>query len=430
MDISIVGSGYVGTTIAACFADFGHTVTTIDIDEQVVDQLNHGTTPIHEPGLDELIDAYGGNRLQATTNYAAVRDTDVTFLALPTPSNADGSIDTSAIEASARTLGEALATKDSDHLVVVKSTVIPGTTEDVLYPLLNDSAGKETNQRIDVAMNPEFLSQGTAVTDFQTPDKVVFGTRTDSATELLTAVFEPLLAESEPALVDTGVREAEMIKYANNAFLATKISLINELGNLCKEYGVDAYEVAAAIGLDDRIGEQFLRSGVGWGGSCFPKDTRALVAAAREVNYEPSLLEAAIEVNEKQPKRLLDLLEKHVDISDRRIAVLGLAFKSGTDDIRGSRAKPTIERLQEHNAEIVAYDPVAAKHMRETFPDIDYAESAAAALNGAHGAVVVTDWDEFSALDEEFDQMADPVVVDGRRVITRKEDIIYEGITW
>ncbi|MFC6963716.1 UDP-glucose 6-dehydrogenase AglM [Halocatena marina] len=430
MDISIVGSGYVGTTIAACFADFGHTVTTIDIDEQVVDQLNHGTAPIHEPGLNELIDAYGGNRLQATTDYAAVRDTDVTFLALPTPSNADGSIDTSAIEASARTLGEALATKDSDHLVVVKSTVIPGTTEDVLYPLLNDAAGEETNQRIDVAMNPEFLSQGTAVTDFQTPDKVVFGTRTDSATELLTAVFEPLLAESEPALVDTGVREAEMIKYANNAFLATKISLINELGNLCKEYGVDAYEVAAAIGLDDRIGEQFLRSGVGWGGSCFPKDTRALIAAARDVNYEPSLLEATVEVNEKQPKRLLDLLKKHVDVSDRRIAVLGLAFKSGTDDIRGSRAKPTIERLQEHNADIVAYDPVATKHMQETFPDIDYAESAAAALNGAHGAVVVTDWDEFSALDEEFDQMADPVVVDGRRVITRKDDIIYEGITW
>ncbi|RRJ31380.1 UDP-glucose 6-dehydrogenase AglM [Halocatena pleomorpha] len=430
MEISIVGSGYVGTTVAACFADLGHTVMTIDIDEQIVDQLNHGKAPIHEPELDELINIYGGNQLTATTDYAAVRDTDITFLALPTPSNADGSIDTSAIEASARTLGEALAAKDGSHQVVVKSTVVPGTTEDVLYPLLNEAADKETDQQIDVAMNPEFLSQGTAVTDFQTPDKIVFGTQTDRATQLLTDVFEPLIAESSPAVVETGIREAEMIKYANNAFLATKISLINELGNLCKEYGVDAYEVATAIGLDDRIGKQFLRSGVGWGGSCFPKDTRALIAAADEVNYEPSLLEAAVEVNEKQPKRLLDLLEKHVDVSDRQIAVLGLAFKSGTDDIRGSRAVPTIEGLQERNADIVAYDPVAIEHMRETFPDIDYAESAAAALNGAHGAVVVTDWDEFSALDAEFDQMTTPVVVDGRRVITRQDDIIYEGITW
>ncbi|USZ67381.1 UDP-glucose/GDP-mannose dehydrogenase family protein [Halorussus salilacus] len=430
MNVSIVGSGYVGTTVAACLADYGHEVTNVDIDEGIVAAIEAGEAPVHEPGLDDLVAAYGGDRLRATTDYAAVRDTDVTFLALPTPSREDGSIHLDVMKAGARSLGEALASKDDDHLVVVKSTVIPGTTEDIVAPILAETSGKTLDSDLHVAMNPEFLREGSAVSDFENPDKVVFGTRTDAARDRLREVFDPLLADSDAAVVETGIREAEMIKYANNAFLASKVSLVNELGNICKEYGVDAYEVAEAVGLDDRIGERFLRSGVGWGGSCFPKDVAALIAAARNAGYDPSLLEAAVDVNDGQPERLLDLLASHIDPADKRVAVLGLSFKPGTDDVRNSRAIPVIEGLQNRGATVVAYDPVATENMREHFPDIEYAASAAEALEDAHGAVVVTDWDEFAALDQAFDAMADPVVVDGRRIVERREGITYEGLTW
>ncbi len=198
--------------------------------------------------------------------------------------------------------------------------------------------------------------------------------------------------------METGIREAEMIKYANNTFLATKVSLINEIGNICKEYDVDSYEVADAIGLDERISERFLRSGVGWGGSCFPKDILALIASAQEKGYEPDLLKAAVDVNEKQPQRLLSLLDNYLDVSGKRIAVLGLAFKSGTDDVRNSRAVHVIEGLQARDANIVAYDPVAIENMSQRFPDIDYSTSASEALRDADAAIVVTDWDEFASI--------------------------------
>ena len=444
MDVSIVGSGYVGTTVAACFADLGHTVVTIDVDPAVVEAINDGRAPIHEPGLDELVAEYGGDRLTATTDYAAAAGSDATFLALPTPSNPDGSIDTSIVEAGARSLGEALADADG-HLVVVKSTVVPGTTESRVQPALAeggaaiaggggvpaaDGGGTEGEGGVAVAVNPEFLREGSAVSDFTEPDKVVFGTHEGRGLETLRAVYGPLVSERDTPVVETGRREAEMIKYANNAFLATKVSLANELGNVCKAYGVDAYEVAEAIGLDDRIEASFLRSGVGWGGSCFPKDVAALIAAARAKEYEPILLEAAVEVNERQPERLLALLDSHVDVAGKRVAVLGLAFKPGTDDVRESRAIPVVEGLLDRGAEVVAYDPVATENMRERFPDVEYAASAAEALSGASAAAVVTDWDEFAALDSEFDEMETPVVVDGRRIVERRDGITYEGLTW
>jgi UDPglucose 6-dehydrogenase len=434
MNVSIVGSGYVGTTIAACFADLGHEVVNVDIDEDLVERINAGEAPIHEPGLAERIAAHAGGRLRATTDYDAIAETDVIFLALPTPSREDGSIDTSIIESAATSVGEALSGTDEERLVVTKSTVIPGTTEERLAPRIYEAAGPDADERIVVADNPEFLRMGSAVEDFLDPQKIVLGASDERAFGRLREVYEPLLAgaEGDVDVVETGIREAEMIKYANNAFLATKISLINELGNICKEYGVDAYEVADAIGLDDRIGERFLRSGVGWGGSCFPKDVAALIAAAREAGYEPSLLEAAVEVNDKQPERLLGLLDERLDVSGRTVAVLGLAFKPGTDDVRGSRAIPVVEGLRERGAEVVAYDPVATSTMRESYPDLDveYADSAQAALDGAAAALVVTDWDEFAALDDEFETMAEPIVVDGRRAVERREGIEYQGLTW
>ncbi len=299
--------------------------------------------------------------------------------------------------------------------------------EDTLEPALQRGAN---NDQVEMGMNPEFLREGSAVADFQNPDKLVFGTNSEWATEQLQLVFEPLLEEQSIPIVETDPATASMIKYANNAFLASKISLVNDLGNICKEFGLDAYEVMDAIGLDDRISEQFLRSGVGWGGSCFPKDVAAIIAAATQHGYDPALLEAAVEINERQPERLLNLLESHVDLEGARIAVLGLAFKPRTDDIRNSRAIPILESLQKAGADVVAYDPVATEPMRERFPDVEYTNSAEAALEGSEGALVVTDWDEFSTLDNEFDAMATPIIVDGRRIVEPRDGIIYEGLTW
>lgn len=428
MHVSIVGSGYVGTTIAACLADAGHEVVNVDVDESVVDAINAGEAPIHEPGLAELLAAHGGDRLWATTDYAAVRETTCTLLCLPTPQAADGSLDLTAMRAGAVSVGEAIAGTD-DHLVVTKSTVLPGTTEDVVGEIVTDRANLTVGEGFDLAANPEFLRMGSAVRDFREPEKVVIGATSETATERLQTLYESILGREQTTLVETDVRTAELIKYANNAFLATKVSLVNELGNVAKAYDVDAYEVMDALGLDDRISARFLRSGLGWGGSCFPKDVDALRAGAREQGYEPRLLDAAVSVNDGQPGRLVDLLERHVDLDGARIAVLGLAFKPGTDDVRGSRALYVIDDLRERGATPVAYDPVAMANVRERDPDLEFVADAEAALDGADGAVVATDWPEFDDL--SFEGMARRVLVDGRRIDVDRQSLdVYEGLTW
>ncbi|ELY47421.1 UDP-glucose 6-dehydrogenase AglM [Natronorubrum sulfidifaciens] len=429
MHVSIVGSGYVGTTVAACLADLGHEVVNIEIDQEIVDTINAGEAPIHESGLAERIAEHAGTNLRATTDYAAVRDTDVTFLCLPTPQADDGSLDLAIMRAGSESLGRALAAKADDHLVVVKSTVLPGTTEDVVGPILEDESGKHVGDGLELAMNPEFLRMGTAVMDFLEPDKVVVGATSEDAATTLRELYAPILSREGTDLVETDIREAELIKYANNAFLASKVSLVNELGNIATEYGADAYEVLAAVGLDDRISERFMRSGLGWGGSCFPKDVDALRAGAREQGYDPALLDAVVAVNDAQPRRLVDSLATHVDLEGARITVLGLSFKPGTDDIRKSRALDVIEYLQDRGATVVAYDPVAVENVRPMYPDVEYADSAVDALADADGAVVATDWPEFDDL--AFDGMAQRVVVDGRRIDVDEADLdVYEGLTW
>jgi len=429
MNVSIVGSGYVGTTIAACLADIGHDVVNVEIDDEIVATINAGEAPIHESGLEQRIADHAGTNLRATTDYDAVRDTDVTFLCLPTPQSESGSLDLAIMRAGAESLGRALADKDGEHLVVVKSTVLPGTTEDVVGPILEAESGTEIGDGLELAMNPEFLRMGTAVEDFLEPDKVVLGTASEGAAATLRELYAPILAREETDLVETEIREAELIKYANNAFLASKVSLVNELGNIAREYDADAYEVLEAVGLDDRVSERFMRSGLGWGGSCFPKDVNALRAGAREQGYDPELLDATVAVNDEQPRRLVALLEEHVALEGARIAVLGLSFKPGTDDVRKSRALDVIEQLRDRGAEIVAYDPVAIENVRPDFPEIEYAESADGALEGADGAVVATDWPEFDDL--SFEGMARSVVVDGRRIEIDEESLeVYEGLTW
>ncbi|WIV66959.1 UDP-glucose 6-dehydrogenase AglM [Natrialbaceae archaeon AArc-T1-2] len=428
MHVSIVGSGYVGTTVAACLADLGHDVVNVEVDEEIVETINAGEAPIHEAGLADRIDAHAGTRLRATTDYDAVAETDLTMLCLPTPQREDGSLDLAVMKAGVESLGDALAEKDGDHLVVVKSTVLPGTTEDVVGPIVADRSGKEVGEDLELAMNPEFLRMSTAVADFFEPDKVVLGTEREAAAATLRELYAPIL-DDDTHLVEPRIREAELIKYANNAFLAAKVSLVNELGNVAKAYGADAYEVLEAVGLDERISERFLRSGLGWGGSCFPKDVNALRAGAREQGYDPVLLDAVVAVNDEQPRRLVSLLGDHVDLEGARIAVLGLSFKPGTDDVRKSRALDVIEHLRERDATVVAYDPVAIENVRPDYPDLEYADSAIAALEGADGAVVATGWPEFDDLDVEG--MARRVVVDGRRIGVDPADLeVYEGLTW
>jgi len=421
MNVSIIGTGYVGTVTGACLAELGHDVICVDIDQQKVDWINAGIAPIHEPGLSELLKKHAEIRLRATTDYNdAIPNSDLTFICVGTPSGEDGRIDLSIVRSASKSIGKALSDKRSYHVVVVKSTVVPETTEKVVAPLVR-------GENVGIAMNPEFLREGKAVYDFMNPDKIVVG-GDPRAVEMVASLYEGIPCE----ITRTDIRTAEMIKYANNSFLAAKISFANEIGNICKKLGIDVYDVMSAIGKDFRISEHFLNAGAGFGGSCFPKDVRALIGKAEELGYDPMLLNAVIEVNEEQPMRMVKLLVEHIgDLRNRRIAVLGLAFKNDTDDIRESRSIPVIAELLNLGAQVSAYDPLAELNMRKIFPEIDYCESALDALNGADACLIMTEWDEFRSLDKEFDAMKNLVVIDGRRVVSLDHGRgIYEGICW
>jgi len=432
MKIGIVGSGYVGTTIAACFADLGHDVMNVDVDESVVTKLNDGEAPISEPDLGVLLDRYAGESLFATTEYEDLVDfaPEVIFLALPT--DEDGSADTPPIEAGAEALGSVLADLDGYPTVVVKSPVVPGTTEDVIGPALELESGGRAGVDFGLAVEPAFLRVGSAVADFTDPDRLVFGADDERARDALDSVYEPLLDDHDASVVDTGLREAETIKHATDATLVMAASLVDELGSVCEAFGVDIDEVAETVGLDDRVAEGLLDGGAGRGGGRHPESVRALVAAARERDYDPELLQAAVDVNDRQPQRMLDLLDEHVDVEGKRVAVLGLATEPDTDDVRGSRAIPVIEGLEERGADIIAYDPepAARDNMARHFPDVEYLASASPTLSGAHAALIVTDWPAFGDLDLEFDLMSNSVVIDGRRIVDRRDGIVYEGLTW
>lgn len=430
--VAVVGSGYVGTTLAACLADFGHDVVAIDIDTSVVDTINDARSPISEPGLEPLLEAHVGEQLHATTDHEAILDADATFLAVDTPAQDDGSLDAGALLAATEDVGDVLSQTDEDHLVVVKSTVLPEIVEDGVLPALADTSGREIDGGLDVAVNPEFLREGTAVSDLLNPDRIVIGAEHERPADLLEALYQPLIETADPSVYHTNRRTASLIKYANNAFLATKLSFINDLGGLCRSYDVDTYAVAEGIGLDARIDDDYLQAGLGWGGSCLPKDTAALRWAAADRGHPLSVVEAAIEVNERQPDRLLALLRERVDVTDRRVAVLGLAFKPDTDDIRNSRAVPVIEGLQALGASVVAFDPDAGAvdAMAERFPSVTYADDLSTALDGAVAACVATDWPAFAALGDHLEVMDRPLVIDGRRVVEPTDEMEYVGLSW
>ena len=420
MKISIIGCGYVGTVTGTGLAELGNEIIFVDIDEEKVTALNSGRPPIFEHGLEELL-VKNRERVHATTDFRELEYSDISFICVGTPSRDDGSIDLRYVKSAAENIGEVLDKKTNFHLVVVKSTVVPGTTEEAVKSAIEDVSNKRAFDEFGVAMNPEFLREGNAVEDFFNPDRIVLGVEDARSKRILEELYMDFNC---PKLI-TGIKTAEMIKYVSNSFLATKISFANEIGNICKRLGIDTHEVFKGVGLDYRINPSFFRSGIGFGGSCFPKDVRALIAKAEELGANPQILKAVIKLNEEQPLNLIAMLKKHLpDLKGRRIGVLGLTFKPDTDDIRESRAVPVIERLIEEGATVVAYDPKAMGTFKGLFPQIEYA-SPAEVLN-TDAVLIVTEWQEFEALN-----YAHKIVIDGRRVEkAKKEAGIYEGVCW
>ena len=421
--VSIIGSGYVGLVTGIGLAELGNEVIFVDIDKNKIGLINSAEPPTYEKGLKELMQE-DKERYYATTDYyEAISKSEITFICVGTPSKEDGSIDLRYIESASRGIGEALANKEDFHVVVVKSTVIPGTTEDVVKPIIEKESGKKAFKDFGLAMNPEFLREGNAVEDFFNPDRIVIGVK-DDKTKL---ILEELYRQFRCPKIFTDIRTAEMIKYVSNAFLATKISFANEIGNICKKLGVDVYKVFEGVGLDHRINPSFFRAGIGFGGSCFPKDVKALIRKAEELGEEPKILKAVIEVNEKQPLILVELLKKYVpNLRDKRIGILGLAFKPDTDDVRESRAIPIVGALIDKGAKIIAYDPKAMNNFAKIFPQIDYAKSAQEVIDKSDAVLIVTEWGEFEKLD-----YSGKIVIDGRRMEkAMNEAKIYEGVCW
>ncbi len=422
MDISIIGTGYIGSVTGACFAEMGHHVIFVGRDQKKLDLIRTGKSPIFEPGLDLLLTKNRKN-IETTTDLTdAVQRTDLTFICVGTPPKKDRSSDLSQVEEVSKTIGEALGYPDTRyHTIVTKSTVLPGTSEEIIVPILEQESNKKAGFDFGIASNPEFLKEGTAVDDFFHTDRVVIGVQDPVAREVL----ETLYASLNVHIFTTTIRTAEMIKFASNAFLATKISFANEIGNLCKASGIDSYDVFRGVGLDTRINPKFFRSGLGFGGSCLPKDVNALIAYARSKAIDSIILNSVIETNEDQPRRMIALLRLHLDPEGHTIGILGLAFKPDTDDIRESRAIPVIRLLLQTGAKVKVYDPEAMKNFKKIFPDLYYAQDASEIL-ASDAVLIVTEWKEFESLDYNG-----KLVIDGRRIEkARVEAAVYEGMCW
>ena len=422
MKISILGTGYVGLVSAACFAKLGHNVICVDVDKEKVNKINNSISPIYEKNLEEILKKYKDN-ITATTSYTeAIKNSEITFICVGTPSKKDGGIDLSYIDQAAASIAQEIKKKKDFHTIVVKSTIVPGTTQNHVLPLLEKNSGKKAGVDFGVGMNPEFLREGVAVDDFLHPDRVVNGFYDEKTKKILKELYKDFSCP----IVETNLTTAEMIKYASNCFLAAKISFINEIGNFCKKLGIDAYEVADGMGLDKRIERSFLNSGIGWGGSCFGKDTRAIRAWAKKEKIPCQMIDSTINVNEEQPLQLIKLLKKHIPVlKDKRIGVLGLAFKPDTDDIRDTRAKPIIDKLLEEKAKVQVYDPKAMDNFKKIHPTINYCKTAEDAIKDVDAVLLVTEWDEFRKLD-----FTGKIVIDGRRLKEAENAKVYEGVCW
>jgi len=414
MQIAVIGTGYVGLVTGACFAEFGVDVTCVDKDADKIARLNAGEMPIYEPGLEQIVSKnVQAGRLRFTTDLKqAVEQALVIFLAVGTPPKEDGSADLSFVESAARSIAGHM---NGYKVIVTKSTVPIGTGER-LRKLIGENL--KTRLNFGIVSNPEFLREGAAINDFMRPDRVVIGSRDEEAIAIMRDLYRPLYLIEAPFVL-TSLEAAELAKYAANAFLATKISFINEVANLCESIGCDVHDVARAIGMDRRIGSKFLHPGPGFGGSCFPKDTRALASVAREFGRESTIVDAVIEVNRRQREAMVPKIEKLVgSLQGKTIAVLGLAFKPETDDMREAPAIDIVQALLKRGATVRAYDPVAMTEAAKVLPHVTYADDEYEAVSGADALVFVTEWNQFRALDmaRVRDLMRSPRIADLRNI--------------
>ncbi len=430
-NITIIGTGYVGLVSGAGLADFGNHVTCVDVNSHRINSLSRGEIPFFEPGLAEIVERnVTAGRLEFGTKIVqAISCADVVFIAVWTPMDGDGSADLSAVKDVAKTIAENIT---SYTVVATKSTVPVGTGE-MIDQVISSAVKKDVP--FDVVSNPEFLREGAAVRDFLTPDRIVVGASSDRSADVMKEIYRPLYVNETPFII-TDIPTAETIKYASNAFLAVKISYINELANLCDATGADVHVVTRAMGLDGRISSKFLHPGPGFGGSCFPKDTRALIHSARTNSVEMKVVEAAADANDAQVGIVFEKLAKLAgdDLSGKRIAVLGLAFKANTDDIRESRAVALVNHLLAHKVEVAVYDPVAMPNMKKNYPDLIYCESVEEAVNDADAAVIMTDWNEFRGLDLSTvgALMKEKIMVDAKNLLSREKlasnGFAFEGV--
>ncbi|HEY0460508.1 MAG TPA: UDP-glucose/GDP-mannose dehydrogenase family protein [Pyrinomonadaceae bacterium] len=395
MHIAVIGTGYVGLVTGACFAEFGVEVTCVDVDTKKIEGLKNNIMPIYEPGLDTIVEKnFKAGRLHFTTDIkSAVEQALVVFLAVGTPPKEDGSPDMSYYQQAAKDIAGAM---NGYKVLVTKSTVPVGTGK-WLREFVTENLQTKTN--FGVASNPEFLREGAAIDDFMRPDRVVVGSNEEDAIAIMKDLYRPLYLIETPIVI-TSLEAAELIKYAANAFLATKITFINEIANLCDAIGCDVHDVARGMGMDNRIGRKFLHPGPGYGGSCFPKDTKAFTKVGDKFGVETSVVDAVIAANDRQREMMLPKIEKLVgDLNGKKIGVLGLSFKPETDDMRESPAADIIKEMQKRGAKICAFDPVAMDEAKHSLPDIEYATDEYDAIRDADALVIVTEWNQFRALD-------------------------------
>jgi UDPglucose 6-dehydrogenase len=430
MKISIIGTGYVGLATGIGFASKKNHVICMDIDEKRLGKIERGNSPVYEPGLQDLLKrVLDKNNLEVSGDLDyAVKNSDVSFICVPTPSKRDGSSELKFIDRVSREIGATLAKKDSYHTVVVKSTVPPRTTEKLFIPNLEGFSGKKAGEGFGVCMNPEFLREGSALDDFLNPDRIVIGELDRRSGDVLVELY----ANFNAPVLRTGIKVAEMIKYASNAFLASKISFANEIGNVCKNLGIDVYEVMMGVGLDHRISPHFLRAGIGFGGSCFSKDLKALVNKSKTIGYDPVYLEEILNLNDRQPVRIVNLLRKRMGmLRDKNICILGLAFKPNTDDVRDASSIRVVKELLRFGARIKAYDPKAMDNFREIFPDLPYCKTAKEALRGSDACLVLTEWEDFKNLeDKDFGVMKNRIIIEGRKALNPNKVRDFEGVCW
>jgi UDPglucose 6-dehydrogenase len=430
--VVVIGLGYVGLTTALCFATRGLNVVGVDVDANKNDAINNRRLPIHEPGLDRILTESLEKGFTATSEMP---HSDIYFITVGTPSKKDGSVDLQYIEKASEDVGTAIeaAGTDSHPLVIVKSTVPPGTTRNVVKPRVERKSGKKVGVDIDLCSNPEFLREGSAVEDTFNPDRIIIGEYDKTSGDALEDLYRRFYGgDKMPPLIRTSVENAELTKYANNAFLAMKVSFINEIAHMCERIpGADVTVVAKGIGLDKRIGEKFLNAGLGWGGSCFPKDVKALIAHSKNLGYRPLMVSSTIEVNDQQPYKAVDIAKSILGkLKGRLIALLGLAFKPDTDDIREAVSLKIISKLLEEGAKVTAYDPAATPNVQKLLGEkISYSTSALECIKGADCCIIVTEWNEFKKLtpDDFLAQMRNPVIVDGRRIF-RPSDFTERGV--